>query len=123
MFAVYDEDQAKDLAQLKGTPCRPLICQQLAADCEPVDKLEVVLLSKNIETVIKAIRDSGLTSIKDKVFEGALAKRHNMRDRVFANCARELSPDVRSQLLTVLTDLERLVSRIAECLESEGSQG
>lgn len=125
VFALYDEDKAARLVKLVGQPCRPLICERLSEGCEPAAKLEIVLLRRNTETVIEAIRDSGLTKIQDSVFKEALRKRRNsrnMRDRIFTRCARELAINVRSQLLTRLPDIDRLVARLVACLGQEGSR-
>ena len=122
VFALYDNDKAARLVKLIGKPCRPLICQQLKEGCEPADKLEIVLLHKNLETVIEVIRDSGLTSIQPRIFQEALRKRRPMRDRVFTHCAYVLSLDARARLLNQLPDLNRLVSRVAECLQQEASE-
>ena len=122
VFALYDEDKAARLVNLAGKPCRQLICEQLSAGCEPAEKLDVVLLRRNTETVIEVIRDSGLTRIQPAVFAEALQKRRNsrsMRDRIFSRCARELTTEARSQLLSRLPDIDRLVRRVAACLQEE----
>lgn len=126
VFALYDEDKVARLIQLTGRACRPAICKQLVEGCEPADKLEVVLLHRNTETVLKVIRDSGLTSIRAKVFAEAIQKRRhsrNMRDRVFTRCALELSVAARSRLLNQLPDMDRLVTRVALELEKEALDG
>jgi len=104
VFALYDEDKAARLVKLSGNLCRPLICQQLSVGCEPAEKLDVVLLRRNTETVIEVIRDSGLTRIQPTVFAEALRKRRNsrnMRDRIFSRCACELT--VRCSLAVIVT--------------------
>jgi hypothetical protein len=121
VFALYDNDKAARLVNLVGNACRPMICQRLKEGCDPVNKLEIVLLQKNLETVIEVIRDSGLTSIQPQMFQDALCKRCAMRDRVFSHCAYLLTPDARTRLLERLPDLGRLVSKIAECLKQEPS--
>jgi hypothetical protein len=124
VFAVFDEDQVSRLVNLQGTPCRPLVCKCLATDCHPADKLEIVLIRKNIETVMATIRDSNLTTIPAQTFEAAIGKKQRpMRDRVFSHCARKLSSDSREKLLTLIPDIARLVSRVVACLDAEVSQG
>ena len=43
----------------------------------------------------------------------------SMRDRIFSRCARELTTEARSQLLSRLPDIDRLVRRVAACLQEE----
>jgi len=118
VFAVYDEDRIPQLLNLHAPTCRRLLCQQLMAGCDPTDSLEVVLLRRNIESVIETIRDSGLISISASIFAEALGKRHLMRDRVFTRCAIETTPENRAKLLGQLPDLLRLVARVTEHVSS-----
>ena len=113
VFAVYDEDRVPELIGLSRTDCRPLLCGKLAENCQPTDALEVVLLRQNQESLIEAIKSSGLVgSIHDSVFGRALAKDLMARDSVFIQCATNTDPETRAKLLLSLPDLDRLVTKI-----------
>ena len=119
VFAVYDEDRVPELVGLNRTDCRPLLCGKLTENCQPTDALEVVLLRQNQESLIEAIKSSGLVgSIHDSVFGRALAKDLMARDSVFIQCATNTDPETRAKLLLSLPDLDRLVTKICAVISA-----
>ena len=119
VFAVYDEDRVPKWVGLKKTDCRPLLCGKLKENCQPADALDVVLLRWNQESLIEAIKSSGLVSrIDDSVFDRALAKDLMARDSVFIQCATNTEIETREKLLPSLPDLDRLVTRICAVISA-----
>ena len=117
VFAVFDQDRLPELLGLKGNQCRGFLRGKLMEPCEPRDAIEFIFVDRNIESVIEALRDSGLVSfIDDKLFEGALDKKQLTRDSLFIQCAMNTTPELRMKLLDELPDIKRLVTKIAECV-------
>ncbi len=118
-FAVFDRDQLPRLLQLSNNPCRTLMLQRLRSDC-PSGKLQFIFLDRNIESVMRKIQDSGLTSISKTTFEKAIHDKDLIsRDRIFVQCADNPNPDDRLRLLEVLPDLNRLVRLAAEIFQAD----
>lgn len=116
VFAVYDQDKVNELLNLKGPQCRGTLKAGLAAPCEPKEALEVILINRNLESVIETIRDSGLLpSVGSEDFSKALSKDLNARDSLFIKCAKG-PQDARAKWLALLPDVDRLVSKIVESL-------
>lgn len=119
VFAVYDEDRVPELVGLKKTACRPLLCAGLVEKCQPTNALDVVLLRWNQESLIEAIKSSGLVSRIDvSIFDRALAKDLMARDSVFIQCATNTEIETRAKLLPLLPDLDRLVTRICTVISA-----
>ena len=119
VFAVYDEDRVPELVGLSRTDCRPLLCGKLVENCQPADALEVVLLRQNQESLIEAIKSSGLVGrIAPAVYDRALAKDLMARDSVFIQCATNTDLETRAKLLRSLPDLDRLVTKICAVISA-----
>jgi len=124
VFAVYDEDTIRQTLALPGSSCRRQVCEKLRSECEvkgagDASKLEVILIRRNLESLLKLIQKSGLTSIADGKFDRAIRRKdRTARDQIFIHCVHTLDAPGRSQLLTQLPDLARLVQRLAEALKS-----
>ncbi len=115
IIAVYDQDRLSNLLQWKGLQCRSLFRAELAKGCEPKEYLEIVLINRNLESVIETIRDSGLaTFVAADIFAKALDKKQDDRDRLFIKCAEQSTKDLRDKLLELLPDVSRLVAKIVE---------
>ena len=54
-FAVYDEDKIREQVKLPFQACKGEVKQKLRGECPWGDRLVIVLLEKNIETVVSAI--------------------------------------------------------------------
>ncbi len=122
VFAVYDQDKLNTLLKLEGEQCRRTLRDKLAESCEPKSHLEIVLIKKNLESVIEIIRDSGHADfVSAERFAGALAKKLNHRDSLFNQCAQQ-PKTVRDKLLDVLPDIKRLVTKLVECCPMAGPQ-
>jgi hypothetical protein len=114
VIAVYDQDKLNDLLSLKGTPCRSTLREKLAEPCDPKEALEIVFIKTNLESVLDTIRNSGhADSIDSATFHKALRKDLNARDSLFIQCAC-LPNEARDDLLALLPDVTRLVSKIVE---------
>lgn len=115
VIAVYDQDKLPELLKLTGPQCRNTLREKLAEECQPRESLEIVFINKNLESVIEAIRDSGLASFVDaNVFAEALNKQMDARDRLFIKCATQSTKEVREKLLELLPDVKRLIAKIVE---------
>ncbi len=110
VFALFDQDRFGSLLKISGNLCRQQLKIEFRRQCT-APELELVLLHRNVETVIQAIRDSNITSISSKTIERALNKDHTSRDSVFIQCAN-LPQEDRTELLSLLPDIDRLVSKL-----------
>lgn len=108
VFAVIDNDHIRE--QLPGVDPRAddaTVIRAIREDCNCPEQLEVILLHKNIESVIEAARDCGAESSAETV---ALALRKHLmqRDLVFRGVAWG-RPEVRACIRGKMPALERLV--------------
>jgi len=121
VFAVYDQDKILKLLDKPAGLCRPKICELLKEGCDPAEKLDVVLINANTESILKTIRDSGLVETSGDKFQRAIEKGSGAmaaRDSIFINCAQQ-PIKVRQQIVGEIPDLQRLVRRIAQELVDE----
>lgn len=114
VVAVYDSDQMHRLLDLHAGSCRPAIRAGLERDCEPAGKLRVVLLEKNLESVIKELRDCGLHISNEEMGEAVRKKRTVTRDRILNRAAHGGHRDVRMALTRAMPSFGYLVRTVAD---------
>jgi hypothetical protein len=90
VVAVLDSDRIRDHAEARDKTL-PEIEEMIRRSCAQTGLLTVVLLEKNVETLIAAARDcdQGVTLSRDMV-DAALAKDLNQRDILLAKVAHDV---------------------------------
>ncbi len=113
VIVLYDEDEIRPLFALPSNACRQQIRQEAARASSFSAQLTVVLLQRNLETILKTICD--LTPIDPQIKQQALVrKRLNARDIILKK-ALDLSPQGRS-LRDRLTELSPSLAYLVEKL-------
>ena len=117
VFAVYDSDKICEFVKLPPTACKTLVLKRLKEGCEPSDKLVVILLERNLESVLQAICeiDRSIVSAEEQAY--ALERKNLVaRDAILRAAAAPTPPrrDLREQILARVPSLRRLVDKILE---------
>lgn len=115
LVAVFDLDKVRRLLSLASNACRRSICNKIKENCG-TDKVDVVLIDQNIESVIKQIQSFGRVDVTPDLFEQALKKKLLSRDAVFARCVYTTTLETRADLLAHMPCVKHLVSRIRDRL-------
>jgi hypothetical protein len=115
VFAVYDSDRIRDLVKLPPSACKALVISRLKEGCEPADKLVVILLERNIETVIQVIcaLDPSVASPEEQA--NALHRKDlTARDTILRAAAAPTPPRrvLREQVLAQVPSLRRLIDKL-----------
>ncbi len=114
VVALYDSDRVHDLVPTSGR-CKRELTLALREGCSPADQLRVVLLVRNTETLIAALRHGPVEELVRKdVFERALKKDRNARDIVLKAAAKEDLRAVRDALRRSVPSLDYLTAKLVE---------
>lgn len=117
VVAVYDSDRAHELTKTcRRGDCKKRICAALSADCFPIDKLAVVLLVQNTETLLGLIQRLAPGLVGQKEFETALRHKGSRlaRDMIFSKAASDAG--LRQRIQTENPSFGRLVQVVAHSL-------
>jgi hypothetical protein len=117
VVAVYDADRAHELVPpCRRGECKRRICAALGAGCSPADRLVVVLLVQNTETLLALIRRLAPSLVSQEQFETALRHRgsRGARDLIFSKAAS--NADLRRQIQAENPSFGRLVQVVARLL-------
>lgn len=121
---VVDEDVIRDKLRLKPCATLPQVAQAIRALCaaDMAPHIEVFVLSRNLESVLKAARDcvkehraEGPT---DELFDRALCKDQLARDLVLSGVAKETHAKVRRCILHKISGLSDLVQWLGSVLSA-----
>lgn len=117
VFAVYDSDRIRELVKLPPSACKALVISRLKAGCEPADKLVVILLERNIESVIQAICALD-PSVASPVEQANALHRKDLtaRDAILRAAAAPtpLRRALREQVLDQVPSLRRLIDKLMD---------
>jgi hypothetical protein len=117
VFAVYDDDKIRELLKLPHQACKAQVTACLQKDCEAPEALVIVLLERNIETVIETIFKIEPGIHKSDVRESATQKKNlNDRDMVLHAAAAPDKRRMRDDLLNQMPSLRRLVEKLDAAL-------
>jgi hypothetical protein len=118
-FAVYDADKIRAHIKLPPTACKQQVVSTLKDGCGSVERLEVVLIERNMESVLEALRHGSPSLVPEVAWEAAVAQKQLLeRDRIFnvAALPEPTSRRARDQLVEHLPSFKRLVTHIARRL-------
>lgn len=117
VFAVYDDDRVRGLVGLAVTACKVDVKARLLQECPWRDRLRIVFLEKNLETVLRALRDCDRSISSDDQWSKAIDRKDlNARD-IILRAAAAPSPGprrLRECALREVPSLSYLVNKLAE---------
>jgi hypothetical protein len=119
VVAVVDDDKIRRAVSLEKAACKVQVVQRFRehASCPPGVALRVVLLVRNTESILLALRDEGLLPDRDARFEAAIVhKELNSRDLLFKDAVWRLSAEQRVTLQRCVPSLGYLVARVRAAL-------
>lgn len=123
VIAVYDADRACDVPtpKLAKSSCKQLVVQGLKQGCEPGERLRIVLLEQNIETVLAALRRLGPDLAENATFEVALRHKGSRaaRDNILGKAAAPNRRPLRSSLQHEVPSIAYLVGKIVAILRED----
>jgi hypothetical protein len=115
VFAVYDDDQVRALVKLPPSACKHEVKNILRAECPLGDRLIIVLLERNIESVVEGICECDPAIVPREVQDRALRhKRMIDRDIVLKNAAMP-TPErrrLRERVLEKVPSLAYLIDKV-----------
>jgi hypothetical protein len=115
VVAVYDADQAPELAQLPSSACKSQLIKGLKDGCVPEEKLVVVLLYRNLETVLTTLRTCAPSLATDATWDKAIhGKKLVERDQILVAASKptEAGRAIRAKLCEQVPSLAYLISKI-----------
>jgi hypothetical protein len=121
IVAVYDSDQIGHRIGLPRGACKSQLVARLKQDCEPRDRLVVVLLEENVETLLRAIAAIDPALAPPATLQRALGKDLNCRDIILAKAASPPARAMRDRLAERVPSLAYLVRRVVALLAPEPS--
>ena len=115
VIAVYDDDRIRDFVKVGAPGCKEQVKHVLRAESRLGDKLQIVLLERNLETVVATICECDPAIAPPEVQDNALRRKKLFdRDIVLKNAAAPTAERrrLRDQLLTRVPSLGYLVNKI-----------
>jgi len=115
VVAVYDADQAHVLAQLPSGACKSQLIRGLKDGCDPEEKLVVVLLHRNLETVLTTLRACVPSLVIDATWDKAIqGKKLSERDQILVAASKptEATRAIRGKLCEQMPSLAYLIDKI-----------
>ena len=117
VFAVYDDDKIRELIKLPHQACKTQVTAYLRKDCAAAESLVIVLLERNLETVIETIFAIEPNIRPEEVRVRAIEQKNlTDRDTIFKAAAAPDKRRLRDDLLERMPSLRRLVEKIDEAL-------
>lgn len=114
VVAVFDDDRVRRLLGLPADAPGAEVVRHLKGECPLPEALSVVLLRRNLETVLRA---AGRCAQVDGAFLAeALGKNLEARDAILNRVAWSDPPAVRACILAEVPDLAQLVELICDAL-------
>ncbi|MDD5307214.1 MAG: hypothetical protein PHU25_07825 [Deltaproteobacteria bacterium] len=114
VIALYDADRASELCKLPGASCKTVVRSALNPDGLPTASLVIVLLERNTETVIEALKRAGLNITDEDIRLAIDRKNLEARDRVLNKAAHGDYRAVRDKLRLDVPSFDYLVQKAVE---------
>jgi hypothetical protein len=115
VLAVIDQDRVRDHYKAGTGKATTEVEQQITQECSAPVRLTVVLLERNLESVVEAMRDCG--EREHDLLQDALRKNLNERDKLFKRVGLDATRrGIRDCVRARLPGVERIVQRIAAAL-------
>jgi hypothetical protein len=117
VIAVYDSDKIGELVGLQRTACKTQIVTLLKEGCAPRERLLVVLLEDNLETVLRAIAEADPTLVSAADLTRAIDRKdRNCRDLILRRAAVAAAGPTRKRVAEKVPSLAYLVDKIVHLL-------
>ena len=124
VVAVYDADKIRREVELPITACKVEVKKVLKNECSWQDRLCIVLLDRNIETVVEAVRACEPTLVPDEIWEQAIKRKNlNERDIILTHAASPPKEALREQVLVKVPSLAYLVHKLVVALSAPDVAG
>jgi hypothetical protein len=117
VFAVYDADRVRELVGLAGTACKADVKTKLLQECPWNDRLRIVFLEKNLETVLRAVRACDPSISSEEQWRRAIERKDLSARDIILKAVASPSPPARALRECVLREvpsLAYLVQKIAD---------
>lgn len=117
VFAVYDSDRIRDLVGMSFTACKREVRELLLKECPWRDRLRVIFLEKNLETVLRAICECDPSIASEQQRAKAIDRKElSARDIILTGAATPSprSRDLRDCVLDKVPSLRYLVQKLAD---------
>lgn len=119
VVAVYDADKIHRDVGLSAGSCKSQLKGILSQECHWRERLIIVFLEKNIETVLAAIRASSPQLVPTETWDLALVRKdRNSRDLILNKAARPPERLLRQQLLQRVPSLAYLIRKLTDALST-----
>jgi hypothetical protein len=112
IIAVYDSDRIRPGLGLDSSCCKALVRERLRDECAWGEHLGVVLLERNVESLIEAVQRCSPTLVDEGTWKAALAKKLNARDIVLGKAAKPPQVQIRACVLREVPSLAYLIEVI-----------
>ena len=120
VIAVPDEDKIRTALSLDKGACRRQVIEALTKGCDVPERLTIVLLERNVESIITALEpEARQLGLEQALFDDAIAKVRVARDRIFERASKPGYRQTRGNLLEALPCLGRLRDRILTALKDD----
>lgn len=117
VVAVYDADKIHRETRLPAAACKGQIKEALRVGCSWQERLVVVLLERNIESVVEAVRACAPAIVADEVWGQAVDRKNlNARDVVLRRAASPPERALRECVLQRVPSLAYLVHKLVVAL-------
>jgi hypothetical protein len=115
-FAVYDGDRLAKLLGLRGDACKAEIKTVLLGECPWREHLRVVILDRNLESVLSAARACDASLADERTWELALRRKLLAeRDAILHRAATEARRTLRDCVRKAMPSFDYLVTCLAAC--------
>jgi hypothetical protein len=122
VFAVYDFDQIHQEVKLSSSACKEQLKEVLKKECAWQDRLTIVFLERNIETVVEAVCSCASGRIpEDQRLKAIKHKRLNARDLILKRVLGPSDRALREAVLHEVPSFAYLVDKVVAALEDAGS--
>jgi len=124
VVAVYDADKIRREIVRPATACKVEVKEVLKKECSWPDQLCIVLLERNIETVVEAVRTCEPTLVPEDIWVQAIKRKNlNARDIVLTHAASPPKRALRDQVLAIVPSLGYLVHKLVVALSAPDVAG
>lgn len=116
-FAVYDADRLPALLRLEASSCKPVLKAALLRECPWREQLRVVMLERNVETVLRELRTCDPRLVDEPTWSRAIERKFlTDRDVVFSAAAKPtpLRTQLRACTRERVPSLDYLVRRLVD---------
>lgn len=116
-LAVFDRDRAAHLLHLPRESSDEDIISSIMEACGLPERLYVLLLEENIESLIRAAGECDRSISREKIAK-ALCKKMNERDLVFRAVFKQDKRDIRNCILEEVPSFREIVKQAIQLLEA-----